>query len=349
MKLSATPENLLERVALAAGLVPTPLLDTIMALLLARAVMVAVKLDLFEALAAGPLPAADVAARCATDPRATEKLLGALAGAGYVSCRAGRFALTPLARRWLLEDSPRSLRDAILLQFVDARFIEHTEAYLRTGDPLRIHEAMDADDWDLYQRGMRSGARLSVAEVARRTPVPRGARDLLDIGGAHGYYAVALCRGHADLRATVLDLPEAICHAAPLLAREGMGDRVAHRAGDARSADLGVDAYDLIFVANLVHHFDDEQNRDLVRRAARALRPGGMLVLGEVIRPETPGAGGQVGALTDLYFAVTSEAGTWSFAEMADWQRAAGLRPRRPIRLVTAPGGGLQAARKPLP
>jgi hypothetical protein len=49
----------------------------------------------------------------------------------------------------------------------------------------------------------------------------------------------------------------------------------------------------------------------------------------------------------DLFFALTSEAGTWSFEEMAAWQRDAGLLPRRPIHLRTAPGVGLQAAMKP--
>ena len=44
---------------------------------------------------------------------------------------------------------------------------------------------------------------------------------------------------------------------------------------------------------------------------------------------------------------LTSAAGTWTFEEMADWQRGAGLRPRRPIRLLTVPGVGLQVATKP--
>jgi hypothetical protein len=48
-----------------------------------------------------------------------------------------------------------------------------------------------------------------------------------------GYFSVAICRRYPELRATVLDLPEAIKHAAPLLAKEGMRDRVSHRAGNA--------------------------------------------------------------------------------------------------------------------
>lgn len=347
MRLGAIPHGVVERIAFALGLVPTPLLDSIIALLLARTVMVSTRLGVFEALAGQPLRAEDVADQCGTAPAATQKLLDALVGVGYVRWREGRYALAPVARRWLLKASPRSLYDAILLQFVDEQFIAQMESFVRKGTPIEIHEHMTPETWEIYQRGMRSGARLATPEVALRLPMPRHARAMLDIGGSHGYYSVALCRRYPDLRATVLDLPEAVVAAAPLLAREGMGDRVIHRADNALTADLGREEYDLILVANLVHHFTEPQNRDLVRRCARALRPGGRLVIGEVVRPETPKAAGQIGALTDLYFALTSAGGTWSFAEMAGWQRAAGLRPRRPIKLFTGPGGGLQVAEKP--
>ena len=60
MKQGAIPENPLEAVALAAGLVPTPLLDTIISLLLARTVLVANRLGVFAALADGPQTAAEV-------------------------------------------------------------------------------------------------------------------------------------------------------------------------------------------------------------------------------------------------------------------------------------------------
>jgi hypothetical protein len=33
---------------------------------------------------------------------------------------------------------------------------------------------------------------------------------------------------------------------------------------------------------------------------------------------------------------------------VASWQRDAGLDPRRPIRLITAPGAGIQAATRPV-
>jgi SAM-dependent methyltransferase len=346
VKLGLIPETPLEALGLTLGLVPTPLADTLVSLWLARSVMVATKLGVFEALADAPRTADHVAATCTTDPRATGKLLDALVAAGYLRLHGGTYALAKKSRRWLLEESPASLHDAMLFRFLDWEFVEHFEQFVRSGAPLDFHATMSPDQWALYQRGMRAHASLAAGEVARRTPVPPGATAMLDLGGGHGLFAVALCRRHPCLRAAILDLPEAVAAAAPLLAAEGMGDRVVHRAGDALRDDLGEAAYDLVFVANLLHHFDDPTNHDLVRRAGRALRPGGYLVVHELIRPASANEAGAAGSLADLYFAATSRSGTWSFAEITAWLRAAGLAPRHPVRLLSVPGLGQVAGRK---
>ena len=64
-------------------------------------------------------------------------------------------------------------------------------------------------------------------------------------------------------------------------------------------------------------------------------------------RPETPKDAGQLGALLEFYFALTSQSGTWPVEEITEWQRAAGLKPRRTISFRTVPGVGIQAAEKP--
>ena len=218
---------------------------------------------------------------------------------------------------------------------------------MRTGQPLRVHDQMTDEEWGIYQRGMRSGIEMPAHWVARHLPVPRGATAMLDIGGGHGYFSVALCRRYPRLRSTVLDLPQAIRHAAPLLAREGMGDRVVHRAGDALTDDLGSNAYDIVFLAALVHHFDEETNRELMRRTARALRPGGVVAVWEPLRQDRAERVRQIGGLLDLYFGFFSRSGTWSSEEIAGWQQGAGLVPRRPIRMWMGPDLALHVARKP--
>jgi SAM-dependent methyltransferase len=348
MKFEVRAESPVERLALRLGLVPKPFFHTVMPMLVARAVLVGSKLGVFEALKQKPLTAAQVATRLGTECEATQKLLNALAMLGYLRVAGDAFVLSSDARRWLLADSPRSLRDWVLEQeSLEWRWLEHLEDFVRTGHSIQIHEGLSDDVWFLYQRGMRSIASLSAAEVARRVPVPRGARQMLDIGGSHGYHSVVICRRHPGLRSVVLDLPQAIRHAAPLLASEGMGDRVVHRAGDATTDDFGTATFDLVYVANAVHHFDEPTNRDLARRAARALRPGGFFVILDAVRPRSLKKAGQVGTLGNLFFSLTSASGTWSREELARWQRDVGSEPRKPVDLRTFPGTVIQAAVKP--
>ena len=339
MKLGAIPESLVERLALELGKVPRPLVETLPTLLLARSLMAAARFGLPQALAAGALGAEEVAARCRTHPRATRVLLDTLVGMSYVRLADGRYELTADGSRWLPQ-----LHDSLLYRYLEWDWIARLDDFVRTGEALDIHGEMTPEQWALYQRGMADVARLGTPEQARRIPVPRGARDLLDVGGSHGLLAAALCRKHPGLRAVVLDLPEAVEHAAPILSREEMEERVIHRPGDALHDDLGAEAWDVVLLSNLAHHFDEATNRELARRVARALRPGGVFAIVEIVRRESPTEGGQIGALLNLYFALTSESGTWSFEEMAAWQREAGLKPKRPVRLRRSPGFGIQIA-----
>jgi SAM-dependent methyltransferase len=347
MRLGVIGDNVFERLFARTNLAPWPIIHTQMAFTLARVVMAATRLGVFDVLGDRPMPAAEVAAACGTDPVATEKLLFALAASGYARQRDGGYALSALSRRWLRRDSARSVADMVDLQYEGWDLLGASEEYVRHGHAIDLHETLAGERWGTYQRGMRAMAVALAPELGRRMPVPHGARQMLDIGGSHGYYSVVVCRRHPQLRSTVLDLPPAVEHAAPLLAAEGMGDRVVHRAGDALSDDLGDGRYDLILASQVVHHFSAEQNRLLAERVARALRPRGVYAIVEEFRPRSARRARQLGGLLEFYFALTSRAGTWSVEELAGWQRDAGLQPRRTIRFLSAPGIGIQAAAKP--
>ncbi len=348
MRLGIIGETLVERIIARTNVAPAPLVETQIAFSMARAIMAGVKLGLYDAIGGAAKSAAEVAATCGTDPVATAKLLDTLVGCRYLTYRDGRYRLTGKASKWLVTTSPHSIADKLLFQYDEWDVVARYEEYLTTGQPLDLHGKLeDGAIWERYQHGMRAVAGISAAEVAERLPVPAGATDMLDIGGSHGYYSVCVCRRHDALRSTILDLPEAIEHAAAILAREGMGERVRHRAGDALSDDLGTEAWDVVFLSQLVHHFTDEQNRELMRRIARALEPGGVCVLLDVIRPASPEAAGGVGAVLDLYFAATSRSGTWPIATMQSWHRDAGLVVERPIALRTLPNAAMVVGRKP--
>src|SRR6266571_2386711 len=125
-----------------------------------RAVMAATRLDIFETLAAGPLTVQEIVEKCGIHRRSTEQLLNALVGMGCLQLNSERYALPRKMRAWILADGKYSFRDQILLHYLEWTWWDHCEEYVRTGQPLRVHQTMTDEEWGVYQRGMRSGVAL---------------------------------------------------------------------------------------------------------------------------------------------------------------------------------------------
>ena len=349
MRITIAPETWLERLGLMLGIVPCPILDTFQAIMQARAIMAATQLGVFEALGESTLSAESIANQLKLDVAATEKLLGALVSARYLRFHRGCYSLTRSTRKWLLKGSPNSIHDYMLFRYVEWEAIEQMESYVSTGEAIDAHEIIEGDRWNLYQNGMRAVASLSAEEIVRRLPLNSNHKTMLDVGGAHGQYSLAACRRVPGLYATVFELPQAIDAAKQAFdahANDPAADRVSYQPGDALSFDFTEEQYDLIFVSQLVHHFTEDQNRDLIMRLARALKSGGALAIADVIRPTVPGAAGQSGQMLDLFFAITSRSGTWSVNELQTWQAEAGLRLLRPRSIATVPGLAVVSATK---
>ena len=325
MRVSAHAENPLERVAMAVGMVPSPLFDSYVALMMARTIMAGVSLGVFDALAERPDDAAGVARRCELDPKGADILLTALHALGYVRVHDGRYENARETERWLAPGAPRPLRDWTGRFGYDMwEAFGQLEHSVRTGESQRMHEMADDDPyWERYMRGLFELSRLNGDIVARQI----GARDprrLLDLAGGHGGYAMALCRRHPELRATVIELEGGARIGRRIVEENGFSDRIEHRVGDLFELDLGT-GHDLATAFSIVHHFEPEQNVALLERARAALRPGGTMAVLELERPPEGKAGTQLGTLTGLLFYVTSNARTYTADEMCDWLRAAGF------------------------
>jgi ubiquinone/menaquinone biosynthesis C-methylase UbiE len=348
MRIGLVPESLWERVLLRLGRVPAPLADTHLAFLQARAIMTASEVGLWDALDGGARQPGDVAKSCGIDPGAAHKLMHALAAAGYLARKGDEFALTRASRRWLAPSSRTSLAGKLAFQRDEWSMVQHLTTFVRDGTGVDLHDQLSPDAWRRYQAAMVDLAALWAPEVVTRFRMPRNASRVLDLGGGHGILALEFCARQRGLRAEVIDLPTAVSGAATRLDGRPGSRRVAFTEGDLRTVDLGENRFDVILLANVAHHLSAEQNADLAERASRALRPRGAFAVVEWMRPEAADTrhSRSFGALLDLYFALTSQSGTWSAGEVAEWQRAAGLRPARPIWLRSIPGTAVLRADK---
>ncbi len=340
MRIGVIPTNPIERLILGWNLIPEPMVTTQMAYTMARAIMAGVDVGIFETLARGPLKAEAISDACETHPKATQALLRALVGCGYLDyCRRdSTYKLKKGAQKWLLQNSPHSLSNKMKLQQYEWEVLGKLETYIRDGKPLDLHNSPEGEIWGDYQAGMVDVGRLALAENTSRTPMPKMATRMLDIGGSGGTYSAAYLKKYPDLSSRILDLPSAVVHARPFIERHGLGSRLEIVAGNAVTDDLGEETYDFIFMANVSHHLSEKQNAEVARKAFTALRMNGVFSIVEFERSDVPSWANQIGSLMDLSFCFTSESGTWSCREMESWLVQAGFKAGKPIRYRSSPG-----------
>jgi ubiquinone/menaquinone biosynthesis C-methylase UbiE len=151
-----------------------------------------------------------------------------------------------------------------------------------------------------------------------------GALRVLDVGGGSGTYAMAFARARQEISATVFDLPNVVPLTKAHVEEERLSDRVSIVSGDYLTDDLGTD-FDLVFLSAIVHSNSIEQNRLLIQKCARALRPGGQVIVLDFIMDEDRTRPAQ-GALFALNMLVGTESGdTYTEVEVRAWMDEAGL------------------------
>ena len=330
---------------MAAGLVPTPLLETFEAMAMARAVMAGASLGIFDALDDRPDTADGLARRLKLDARGTDILMVALHALGYVEHRDGKYRNAPAVEKFVLRGTPQSVR-AYLESFNQDMWDEFSRVddAIRSGETTGLHQR-PADDpyWERYMRGLFDLTRLGGEEVAKIIPA-RNPKRMLDLAGGHGGYAIAMCRRHRGLTVTIAELEGAARIGRQIVREEGFEDRIDFLVGDMFETDLG-DGYDVATAFQIVHHFDEDRNVELLSLARESLRDGGTIAVLEQERPPEGERGSTIGALTGLLFFVTSRARTYTADEIATFIEAAGFNRVRRRHSQRLPGHVLVTGR----
>ena len=260
--------------------------------LLSRAIYAVCKLGVPDVCATGALSIDEAAATCGADPGALGRYLRLLAASGlFIEDAEGRFSLTELGqllRRYV----PGTM---VPFAMVVAELLEPTPDSalyaLRTGRSAFAH----THGCDLYEylAGVPDTDALFAEAMSARAAYHHtaviaaldwdGVRHVIDVGGNHGAFLVAILDHLPEATGVLFDQPHVVAGAGPVLTAAGVADRVDVEAGDFFTAvPPGGDLY---LMANVLWNWPDDAACQILRRCREAMAPAARLAVYEPVVP----------------------------------------------------------------
>ncbi|MDT0319651.1 methyltransferase [Streptomyces millisiae] len=272
---------------------PLHLMRLVFGTMAAQTVGAAARLGVMDALGDGERAADEVAAACGTQPRATLRLLRALAALELlVESRPGVFSATP-AGRLLDTRHPRSHASPARV-FTDPQMVrawEDLAESVRTGEPTfpqvfgkgffeRLGELPELSAE--FNASMSESTRATAATLPDSYDFGRY-RTVVDVGGGDGTLLAAVLRAFPSVRGVVHDTPRGLAQAAGTMERAGLTDRFSAVTGDFfASVPEGGDLY---LLKSVIHDWDDERCVTILRNCRQALPAHGRVLIVERVMP----------------------------------------------------------------
>lgn len=237
------------------------------------AVIAAVRIHLFDHLK-NPVTVEMVAQKYPQSDQIPE-LLRVLSACGFVVEREGLFVNSPLAAGFLVQNSPYSQEE-----YIEKLQDRLSDLWVRLPDIIRSGP-VQYNKADFFSRmilpSMAANALTGRLQQVVRTimdlPGITGASRMLDLGGGHGLYAIALARLNPGLECTVFDLPESAGICRGYIEKYDVQDRVSFVSGDFFRDDFG-SGYNLILSSST----PGGKDTGMVGRICAGLMPGGYFV-----------------------------------------------------------------------
>ncbi|NMB88832.1 MAG: methyltransferase, partial [Chloroflexi bacterium] len=208
----------------------------------AQILLTCIDLGVFEALKTGPASADEVAQTTGASLRGMELLLNAARALGLLEKQGTLFSNTPVTTACLVSDSPADLSAGLRLDVAFYRRWGSLAEAVRTGRrPEENRRDEQPSGWVrnfIYALYNTARPVAPVIAAALALPADRPLR-LIDVGGGHGGYSIALAQRYPLLRATVFELPRVVPVAREIIAQAGLAERVTVQEGDFQTGSLG--------------------------------------------------------------------------------------------------------------
>ncbi|HEV2813238.1 MAG TPA: methyltransferase [Solirubrobacteraceae bacterium] len=255
----------------------------------------------------------------------------------------GRFRLTRTGRV-LRADHPSSMRPWIL--YLTERSTQEawqnvTES-IRTGEPA-FPATHGESVWSYFEKhpdeerqfaaGMRRITEVDLPSIVAGYPWPESGT-VCDVAGGIGTLLSGVLKARPGLRGVLVDGAGVLAEADPYLKDKGVRGRVELSEGNFfESVTAKADVY---VMKDVLHDWDDERCRTILRTVRRAMPPGSRLVLVETL--QEPNVVESVASFVDVHMLTQTDGGRQrSVAELHALLRDADLEPGQ-VRLTANPG-----------
>ena len=256
-----------------------------------KTLLSAVELELFTKLGGDTMTAAEIAATLGLHERAVPDFPDALVALGLLDREgdgsAAEYRNTDAGAALLDRASPAYVGG--MLEMSNARlygFWGDLTAALRTGEPQNeikhtgkpMFEELYGDEGRLEQfmnamTGLSAGPFQALSEQFDFSRY----ETLCDVGGATGQLSIILAGRHPHMRCTTFDLPVVEPIAARTIQAAGLNDRVEAVSGDFFGEPLP--EADVITMGMILHDWNLERKKQLVKAAYDALPEGGAYIV----------------------------------------------------------------------
>ena len=260
---------------------------------LSQAIYAAAKLGIADVIGDSSKSSEEIARAVDADESSLHRLMRVLCM--FNVCRltkSQRFELTTLGRT-LQSGVAGSLRSMVLtLGELHYKAWGHLCESVQTGRPGFL-SAFGRHMFDFLEEHSACGEIFNLAMTDFSTFVAPAVllsydfsdiKSLIDVGGGCGKLLTSILEVYPGLQGVVVDLPGAIKGATQRIQAHSCSDRCAAIPGDfLKSLPRGGDVY---LLSGVIHDWDDEGAKRILKNCRNAMRPGGKILVIESIVPE---------------------------------------------------------------
>ena len=322
---------------------PSPILQTGLAFWASKTLLTAVELGVFTELARQPANLATLEKQLGLHPRSSRDFFDALVALGFLTRDDHGIYSNTAATDLYLDKGKHSYVGGILEMCNHRlfRFWADLTAGLRTGEPQNevkhggrnLFQTLYADPARLeeFLRAMTGLSRGANVTIATQFPWAQY-KTVVDAGAAQGDLVTQIALANAHIEGIGFDLPEVGPIFQTYIADNGLNDRVRFQSGSFFTDPLP--KADVVTMGHILHDWDIDEKRLLIRRAYEALPEGGAFIVYDALIDDDRRTNA-FGLLMSLNMLIETPGGfDYTGADCCGWMREAGFRETRVQHLV---------------